>query len=152
VSEGPRRQLNARFSRSTHWILLALLLGNVLAFIGVVAFRPSAGWDWPGDAPDHVQQTIRTAWLSAGAVVLAVVIPWLRERSRVWWLGLLAFELIQVTRLVPAGRALDHWPGGDDGPGLAWGMMLLPLLLLLALVGGILVLRDGIRQVRAGKW
>jgi len=132
----------------TYWLLLLLVLGNLLALAGIGMVWPSAGWGWPSTAPAHVQHVARTAEASVAVFLLALGAFWLPRGLRTWWIILLACVALQVARIVPAQRALDHWPVRDDGR-LGWQILNL-YLGGLALLGALVCIRQwtGPRRAR----
>lgn len=99
----------------------------LLVFMGFCF--PSAGFNLE-DA--HVRSVVDCA-ISTGLCLLVVILG--LSSRRLLHLSLWAAEALQGYRLIPAGEALRSWPGGDDGPGLAWLMIIRPLMWTLFVVG-----------------
>ncbi len=100
--------------------MTGLLIANVIGLAGIGLFWPSAGWHLSTLADTHVRRTILVAALSGLALVLSVAAQRISERTSDCWLVLGSLEIVQIVRFWAAIRAMDHWPGGDDGPGLGW--------------------------------
>ena len=133
---GSESRAASRAGRGLHWVFVGLLIGNVLALVLTAACRPAAGWDMSEGGPEHARQATRVLYGGVVTLILACVLPWLRERRWEWWVVLVVGEALQIARLGLAVAATEHWPGGDDGPGMAWMMLLIPWLTLITLVGG----------------
>ncbi len=125
-----------------------LLIANVGGLIGVGLFWPSAGRHLSTMTDAHVQWVIATAALSVVILLLAATGRRISDRAREWWIVLGSLEVLQIARYWMAIRAMDHWPGGDDGPGLGWLMFLVPYMLILVLIGGFVI----VRHLTRGGW
>lgn len=126
-------------NRLLRWATLALLVGNVGAMLATVAFWPSAGRDISADVPAHVRDVVLVAVSNGVVIVLAAVACCANQAGRIWRPSLAGLNWIQALRLLPAITAIITWPGGDDGPGLGWELILIPYLVLLAAGGAIMV-------------
>ncbi len=115
-------------------LLWLALLGNATALAFMWLWSPGAGLsaiEYP-----HVQRVLVSIALTVLAIAIAGAGLLDRRRVRTASWGVVA---VQCFRLVPASLAMRTWPGGDDGPGMAWAGLVIPFTWLLAVAGAVAV-------------
>ncbi len=112
------------------WLMLAGW-ANLAALAFIRLCFPSAGREGRF-GEEHVLLVLASA--TATLVALAVIGCSLLAR-RGFQLAAWIVVIVQFVRLLPASRAIDHWPGGDDGPGMGWLLFVVPLTWILAVAG-----------------
>ena len=134
---------DSRDSSTTSQLLFGLLAGNLLAFFCVVAFRPFSAVS-SGTEADLVMVGVLNL-VAAGLLFLASA---LRRRGTPWWIAVLALNVTQIGRLVPAVVAIAALADGSDWTGLFWSFLLVPFLGVLSAVGLVMTLREARRSRR----
>ena len=125
------------------WLWIAGL-ANATALAFMCLWFPSAGWEALLDRP-HVQRVVASALLTLVILVVITVSLLLRGGFQpASWIVV----TVQVLRLLPASRAMETWPGGDDGPGMGWAGIVIPFTWILALVGAVTCVWCSLRAVR----
>ncbi len=125
------------------WLSIAGL-ANATALAFMCLWFPRAGWQGLFDRP-HVQRVVASALLTVLTLVVVAVSLLLRGgfQPSAW-----IVVALQFLRLLPAGQAMETWPGGDDGPGMGWAGIVIPFTGLLALVGAATCVWCALRAAR----
>jgi hypothetical protein len=123
---------------TTSQLLFGLLFGNVIAVLGVIAFRP-----YPAASGSDREAMLIFAVLGASLVAASLLFlaSAVRRRRAVWWIVTLALNVTQIARLVPAAIVIGV---GSEGGGWApaiWTFLFVPFFGLLAAVGIVMTLR-----------
>ena len=129
---------------TTSQTLFGLLFGNVIAVLGVIAFRPYPG---PG-GPDR-GSTLVFSVLVASIIALSLLflVATLRRRAAMWWTAALALNVTQVLRLIPAVAAIAVSSVNGQAAEALWAFVFVPYLGLLAAVGIVVTARQ-VRRAR----
>ena len=128
---------------TTSKMIFGLLLGNVIAILAVIAFRPSYvdGLDAEGSL---VLAVGVMSLITAALLFLAAAV---RRRGSIWWILALVLNLLQMTRLIVAVVAITGWDPSSAMAAMLWSFLFVPLLGLLSAVGLVLTVRE-IRKMR----
>jgi hypothetical protein len=130
---------------TTSQLIFGLLFGNVIAVLGVIAFRPYPGPGGPDRESTLVFSVLVASLVAASLLFLASA---LRRRAALWWIAALAMNVTQIARLVPAVAVIALW--SENGPWAAglWTFLFVPFLGLLASVGIVMTVRQVTRPRR----
>jgi len=122
----------------TSQIIFALLAGNLLAVILVVAFKPFSQASL--DFSDNL--VLGVGVLSLVSLGLLFLASAMRRGGTGWWTVALALNIAQVGRLIPAVIATAVWVEEGNMAGLFWAYLFVPFLGLLAGVGLVMTGRE----------
>jgi hypothetical protein len=122
----------------TSQMLFALLAGNLLAVLCVLAFKPLPQSSF--DLNDNL--VLGVGVLSLVSLGLLFLASAMRRGGRSWWTVAMALNLVQVGRLLPAVIAVAAWTGDGEFAGLFWAFLFVPFLGLLSAVGIVMTFRE----------
>ncbi len=124
---------NCSMVRPEKWprrLLGVFALGNLLALTGIFLWSPAVGLDVFNF--DHARFAVAALMATVIAFAISIVgLAWRRGIIRALWLVV----AVQVLRVIPVVAAVSVWPGGDDGPMIAWTGIVLPITVVLAVCG-----------------
>ncbi len=112
------------------WLVLAGWF-NLAALVLMRLCFPSAGREGRF-GEEHVLLVFASVAIT---LIALAVIGFSLLTHREFQLAAWIVVIVQFVRLLPVSRALDYWPGGDDGPGMGWQMFVIPLSWILAIAG-----------------
>jgi hypothetical protein len=120
-------------TRCLRWFRIGFaiaIIGNALVLLGMCMWFPAAGWDVLN--AQHVRLVAASGLAVGLAVVLAAVGLALHGRHEsIGW----GIALVQSIGVIPAVRAINAWPGGDDGSKMGWTGVVVPAMAILGIFG-----------------
>ena len=122
----------------TSQLLFGLLFGNLVAILGVIAFRP---FGMPGGLDNQENLVLTVGVLSLVSAGLLFLAATMRRRTFGWWSVAVALDAAQLFRLVLALVTLAAWQQGDKA-WIAWLFVFVPFLGILAAVGIVMTARE----------
>lgn len=126
---------------TTSQLLFGSLFGNMIAVLCVIAFRPFDA------ASGQARLILGVGVLSLVAVGLLCLASVMRRRAKPWWIAMIALNVTQIARLVPAVVAIGTWAGTADFAGVIWSFLFVPFIAFLSALGVVTTLRE----VRKGR-
>ena len=123
----------------TSQLIFGLLFGNLVAVLGVVAFRPFPG---PLGFDDQASLVLGVGVLSLVSSGLLFLASAIRRRVTSWWAVAIALNVAQISRLIPAIVAIPTWADDAQVAGMFWAFMFVPFLGVLSAVGLVMTLRE----------
>jgi hypothetical protein len=127
----------------TSQMLFGLLFGNVLAILGVIAFRSGSG-----STDRQAGVVLAVGLFSLVAAALLFLASAMRRRGVPWWITTLLLNVTQIVRLIPAVIAIAAWTDAADWAGALWTFLFLPFLGFLAGVGVVMTMREARKSRR----
>lgn len=127
----------------TSQMLFALLAGNLLALVCVLASLPFPR----GNSGLAGEQVTYVGVLTLVAVALALIAYAIRRGGRLWWTVAMALNVAQIGRLVPGIVAVVVWAGQGAIEGFFWALVFVPFLALLSVIG-VLTMQRELRKAR----
>ena len=121
----------------TSQLVSGLLLGNLLAILAALAYRPA-----PGAIDTHGGLVLGVGVLSLVSAAMLFMAGTMRRRTVRWWGVAVALDIAQLVRLLLAAAALDGWAEQGLGAWVVWVFVFLPFLCLLAAVGIVMTARE----------
>ena len=123
----------------TSQLIWGLLSGNIVATLGVVAFRPFPG---PLGFDQQASLVLGVGVLSLVSSGLLFLASAVRRRVATWWAIAFALNVIQIGRLIPAIVAIAVWDEDGGVTRMFWSFVFVPLLGILAAVGLVMTIRE----------
>jgi hypothetical protein len=124
---------------TTSQLLFGTLFGNLIAVLGVIAFRPFPDG---GGMDGQSSLILAVGVMSLVTAALLFLASAMRRRATPWWIVVFALNVTQIARLVPAVVAIATWTEAGEWAGIVWAFVFVPFLGILSAVGLVTTLRE----------
>jgi hypothetical protein len=128
---------------TTSQLIFAMLFGNVIAILAVIAFRPFG----PDGLDAQGTLIVSVGVISLITSALLFLASAVRRRGSFWWFLALLLNLLQIARLIVGVVAIAGWAQPAEMTAMLWSFLFVPLLGVLSAVGLVMTVRE-LRKLR----